>query len=365
MKIRVLVVDDSAFMRKALSMMLESDPSITVVETCRDGREAIEKARRHRPDLITMDVDMPRLDGISAVRTIMHERPCPILMISSMTQDGAQATLEAMEAGAVDFIPKDLAHVSLEITRIQDELIQKAKALTSARRRSVVHRPTPGMRPASVAASTPASISPDIVEPASLPDIIVIAVSTGGPAVLHELIPALPATIPVPILIVQHMPPHFTRSLADRLNAASALYVVEAKSGMQLSPGSVFIAPGGRQMVARRSVLGVTIEITDAPDRALYRPSADVTLFSAVEVYGSGVLGVIMTGMGHDGREGAAAVKKAGGRILAQTPETCVVDGMPRSVIDRNLADGVVSVEGLAALLAKLRNDASAARGAA
>ena len=360
MKIRVLVVDDSAFMRKALSMMLETDPSIVVVDTCRDGREAIEKARRHRPDLITMDVDMPRLDGISAVRTIMQERPCPILMISSMTQDGAQATLEAMEAGAVDFIPKDLAHVSLEITKIQNELVQKVRVLASARRPSLIRRPA-ATRPSHLEQSAPVE---KVAKPGAC-DVVVIAVSTGGPAVLQELIPALPASFPLPILVVQHMPPHFTRSLADRLNAASAIYVVEAQTGMQIQPGSVFVAPGGRQMLVRRSVLGVTVEIGDGPEGSLYRPSADVTLRSAVEAYGPGVLGVIMTGMGNDGRDGASAVKSAGGRIIVQSPETCVVDGMPRSVIERHLADAVAPVDAIAAMLIAQRNDMHQARGAA
>ncbi|MEX0748383.1 MAG: chemotaxis response regulator protein-glutamate methylesterase, partial [Rhodothermales bacterium] len=352
MRIRALVVDDSAFMRKALSMMLESDPSISVVDTARDGNEAIAKARRHRPDIITMDLDMPRLDGISAVRAIMKERPCPILMISSLTKDGAQATLDAMEAGAVDFIPKDLAHVSLEITGIQDELVEKVKALVGAKRAILARMSSP--RPHSipsgrVSAVPPAESGARLSE--AQPEVVVIAVSTGGPAVLQKLIPLFPSDYPLPILVVQHMPPHFTRSLADRINAASALYVVEAKSGMQVCAGMVLVAPGGQQMLVRRSVLGVTVEIAEGGTESLYHPSADITLESAVEAYGSGVLAVIMTGMGRDGRDGAISVKNAGGHVLAQSPETCVVDGMPRSVIERGLTDAVASVDGILEIL--------------
>lgn len=343
-------------MRKALSMMLESDPSISVVDTARDGNEAIAKARRHRPDIITMDLDMPRLDGISAVRAIMQERPCPILMISSLTKDGAQATLDAMEAGAVDFIPKDLAHVSLEITAIQNELIEKVKELAGARRAISAVRSSARTRPKPSATRAVAVVPPAAFESgfnlsAADPAVVVIAVSTGGPAVLQQLIPSLPADFPLPILVVQHMPPHFTRSLADRINSASALYVVEARSGMQVCPGTVLVAPGGHQMLVRRSVLGVTVEIADRGTESLYHPSADATLESVVEAYESRVLAVIMTGMGRDGRDGAIAVKKAGGHVLAQSPETCVVDGMPRSVIERGLTDAVASVGGILKIL--------------
>lgn len=343
--IQVLVVDDSAFMRKALSMMLESDPGIKVVDTARDGVDALEKVRRLQPDVVTMDVEMPRMDGITALKHIMREHPRPVLMVSSLTKEGAETTVEALQAGAVDFIPKQFSYVSLEITRIQEDLIAKVK--TIARSRSRFFRraaAAPPLQPAPASAAT-------LVYPEAR--LIAIGVSTGGPFALQHVVPALRADLPVPVVIVQHMPPHFTRSLAERLDALSPLRVVEAEAGMRAEAGTVYIAPGGKHLTFRANAGGVTISTPDEPTTALHRPSVDVMFQSAQEAYGGRVLAVVMTGMGRDGLEGARLIKRAGGRLLAQDADTCVVYGMPRAVVEAGLADAVLPLDGIAPALTR------------
>ncbi len=341
--ITVLVVDDSAFMRKALSMMLERDPEVRVVDTARDGQQAIEKVRALDPDVVTMDVEMPRMDGLTALRRIMDEAPRPVLMISSVTREGAAATVEAMEAGAVGFIPKQRSRVSLKITEIEQELIDRIKSAARSNLRAL--RPAPRSR---------SSIRRHTASRLSFPQarIIVIGVSTGGPFALQHVIPALPADLPVPVAVVQHMPPHFTRSLAERLDAKSALHVAEAEDGMPVEPGRVLIAAGGRHLVFRSGARGMIARTPEEPTDTLHRPSVDVMFASANERYGGRVLGLVMTGMGKDGLEGARAIKESGGRIVAQDEETSVVYGMPRAVAEANLADCVLPMSDLADALA-------------
>lgn len=347
--IDVLVVDDSAFMRKAITMMLETDSNIRVVGTARDGRDAVRKTEMLLPDVITMDVEMPRLDGISAVHEIMSRFPRPILMISSMTQSGADATIAAMEAGAVDFISKDLSNRSLEITKIQDTLIERVKVVSQSER---------GIRGHHLVRKRPSTGKLDVP---SRTRIVVLAVSTGGPAILQHIIRELDGAYPLPILIVQHMPPHFTRSLAERLDAASKVSVMEARHGMRLQKGAAFLAAGGRQMVLRESTLGISIATPDDADEMLYKPSADATLSSASDVFGDGVLGVILTGMGDDGLRGSRDVKAHGGLVIAQHPDTCVVSGMPRAVIEDGLADAVLTPEEIVTTLTDITRRARVA----
>ncbi len=334
-------MDDSAFMRKALSMMLESDAEIKVIGTARDGLEAIEKTRNLKPDLVTLDVEMPRMDGITALKSIMGETPLPVLMVSSLTVDGAAATVEAMAAGAVDFIPKQLSYISLDITKIREELITKVKAI--ARSRSRLFR------------KSAISYSPRRLSPARLTSpgtrLIVIGISTGGPFSLQKVIPMFPEDFPVPVAIVQHMPPHFTKSLAERLGSISKLKVQEATDGMDVTKGNVFIAPGGFHLKFRNDGTVIKTRVAVDPSGTLHRPSVDVMFESALEAFGPELIAVVMTGMGRDGLKGARAIRNAGGKVIAQDEESCVIYGMPRSVVEADLADAVVPLEDLASTL--------------
>ncbi len=341
MSVKVLVVDDSAFMRKAISMMIEDDPDIQVIGTARDGFEAIEKVKSLNPDLVTLDVEMPRMDGITALKKIMQEHPLPVLMVSSLTVEGARATVDALSAGAVDFIPKELSYVSLDITRIKGDLIAKIKAISKRRSRLF-------SKPAKKGLDRVVS-SPDVSMPGA--QVVVMGISTGGPFSLQKVVPSLPADFPVPVAIVQHMPPHFTKSLAERLDSLSRLEVCEAEDGMELLRGKVFIAPGGFHMKFRRAGGKVRLSVSRAPEDTLHRPSVDVMFSSACELFGGSILATVMTGMGHDGLEGTKLIKSAGGKAIAQDEDSCVVYGMPRSIVEANLADAVVPLESIAAVL--------------
>lgn len=335
MPVRVLVVDDSAFMRKAISMMLQSEHEIEVIGTARDGIEAIEKVKELKPDVVTLDVEMPRMDGITALKKIMKDTPLPVLMVSSLTEDGAKATVDAMAAGAVDFIPKQLSYISLDITKIKEELVAKIKLI--AGRKHNFFRRTPPLRP---------HLEPkSYVLSATRVKLVMIGISTGGPFSLQKVVPLLPADFPVPVTIVQHMPPHFTKSLAERLDSISNLRVCEAEEGMEVTRGQIFIAPGGQHMKFRDDGRKVRIRIASEPLGSLHRPSVDVMFGSALEVFGGELLAVVMTGMGHDGLEGAKSIKAAGGKVIAQDEESCVVYGMPKSIVDAQLADAVVPLE--------------------
>ncbi len=325
-------------------MMLEEDAEIRVVDTARDGLEAIEKVKRLCPDLVTMDIEMPRMDGITALKRIMAEHPLPVMMISSLTQEGAQATVEALQAGAVDFIPKQMSYVSLEISKIKAELIEKVKTIVRSRSR-LFRRGIPAYGAGTSGGARPAVTGPPLR--CHGVRLLVIGVSTGGPFALQKVIPVLPKDFPIPVVIVQHMPPHFTRSLADRLNTLSALKVTEAAPIMRVEPGMVLIAPGGRHLIFRASKLGVIVATPEQP-ATLHRPSVDVMFSSACKAYDGQVLALVMTGMGKDGLEGARRIKRYGGKVVAQSEETCVVYGMPKVVVEAGLADAVLPLDNLA-----------------
>ncbi|MDH3937990.1 MAG: chemotaxis response regulator protein-glutamate methylesterase [candidate division Zixibacteria bacterium] len=354
---KVLVVDDSAFMRKALSMMLESDPGIKVIGTARDGEEGIEKVRNLKPDLVTMDIEMPRMDGLAALREIMNTCPLPVMMISSLTTDGASATLDALEMGAVDFIPKQLSFVSLDIVKIKDELLAKIKDI--ARRKNVLMACA---RRANFARLTDTRTKPSSTRPSRrvvsptvpikslrkrnhLIGLVAVGSSTGGPPALQNIIPRLPRNLPVGIVIAQHMPATFTTSLAERLDKLSKLSVKEAEDGDKIEPGTVLVAPGGRQMTIKRSTRGANVHVGDQPTSALYKPCVDVMMNSVVNAYGSSTMGVILTGMGSNGVAGLKNVKSKGGVVLAQNEETCVVYGMPRAAVEAGVTDHIVPIE--------------------
>jgi len=343
--ISVVVVDDSAFMRKSLAMLLESDPGIKVVATARDGKEGVEKIREFKPDLVTMDIEMPVMTGLEALAVIMKEMPLPVLMVSSLTTEGAKATLDALALGAVDFIPKELSYVSLDIVKIKGELISKVKEIV--RSRSLVFR-LQRIRTANQHIRGPVANRPAAKPSPFIPPrhggfkAVVLGISTGGPFALLETIPKLPENFPIGIAVVQHMPPRFTKSLADRLDGLSQVHVKEAADGDVMEPGVVLIAPGGQHMTFAHSPMATRVRITDEPRNTLYHPSADIMMSSAAETINGPLLGVIMTGMGRDGLEGLKLIRKRQGYVIAQDEESCVVYGMPKAAVDEGVANVVV-----------------------
>jgi two-component system chemotaxis response regulator CheB len=335
-RIKVLVVDDSAFMRKAIENMLKKDPEIEVAGFARNGKDAIEKIEELKPDIVTLDIEMPIMDGLSALKKIMSTNPIPVIMVSSLTTEGAEATIEALDAGALDFIPKDKSFATFGIMKIEKELIEKVKYFA----RKKVFRPKPQKQEKVQIATKQTARMPAPQGPKK--SIVAIGTSTGGPQSLQKVIPALPGDLGKPVLIVQHMPPNFTKSLATRLNSLSQLEVVEAQGKEKLEPGVVFIAKGGFQLKVRRVGSNYYTEIVDDSKNVLHIPSVDVMVSSVADNFGSKALGVIMTGMGSDGLKGVQLLKSKGGAVIAQDKDSCVVYGMPRAVIEANLADAVV-----------------------
>lgn len=339
--IRVLVVDDSAFMRKAISSMLDKDPEIQVVDTAKNGSEGLDKIRTLDPDVVTMDIEMPKMDGLTALKHIMMEMPRPVLMISSLTTEGAEATLKALEYGAVDFIAKRLSLVSLDIVRIEDELRAKVKAVARQRRHPIPLWGRKKLR------RSVASVRPAIQKPHGrvVRDIVAIGVSTGGPPAVQKILSELPADFPACILIAQHMPKSFTGPFAKRLNDSSKLEVKEASPGDVIKPGRVFVSPGGVHLRIKQRVTHIDVVVNPEPSDALYKPSVNELMSSVAQAVGRRGLGVILTGMGSDGREGIRELKAKGGYVLAQSDETCVVYGMPKAVVEAGLADRVVDLD--------------------
>jgi two-component system, chemotaxis family, protein-glutamate methylesterase/glutaminase len=347
-QIKVLVVDDSAFMRKSLSLLLESDPKIKVIDTAVDGLVAIEKVKRLKPDIVTLDVEMPKMDGITALGRIMKECPTPVIMVSSLTIEGADITLKALDLGAVDFIPKEMSFISVAITGIKEELVSKVKAIHKSK--SVVSRVNK-LNYQNISKSNRFVRTTNKL-PALNYKALGLGISTGGPISLQKVIPLLSEKIRVPIFIVQHMPPKFTASLAERLNSMSPLKVKEAENGEVVRNGVVYIAPGGFHMTLKKDKLNnVVVKISELPDNVLHRPSVDVMLESVQQIYGKYMLGVIMTGMGKDGLASIRKLKAAGGHCIAQNEESCVVYGMPRAIVDNGLADIVASLEEIPKLI--------------
>lgn len=342
--IKVLIVDDSAFMRKALSTVLSVDTGIEIVGTARDGEEALQKVRSLDPDVVTLDIEMPRLNGLETLQEIMKTMPRPVLMVSSLTEEGAEATLKAMELGALDFLPKSL---SAQHSFFAAELVKKIKVL--ARKKALMQLRFGRMNSASTRrASAPPSACPPPVPCRGMRDIVSIGVSTGGPPAVQKVLSSLPANFPACILIAQHMPAAFTGPFAKRLDNVCQIHVTEAQDGDKIKPGHAYVAPGGKHMqVVMRGPLP-EISITTEPTSALYKPSANVLMESVGRNMGRKSLGVILTGMGNDGMEGMKVLKEKGGYILAQNENSCVVYGMPKAVVDAGLADQVIDIEQMA-----------------
>lgn len=343
-----------------VSGALERDEGLQVVGTARDGLEAVEKVRELRPDVVTLDVEMPRLDGNGALQQIMAGHPCPVVMVSSLTQRGAEATIRALSLGAVDFVPKPSGSISLDLYKVQDELVQKVKAAARVQvgRLGRWVAPAPAQTPMPVAGlrsvPTAAGSRPGADSAATrrrgrlLSRLVVVAASTGGPGALHRLLSPLPGHLRAGLLVVQHMPPGFTRSLAAHLDQASGLEIREAEAGDRPVDGVALVAPGGRHMVFGADG---TLQLSDTPARHGVRPAADVTLESIPESQARGALVIVLTGMGMDGARGARYLKNCGAEVWSQDEASSVVYGMPRAVAELGVADRIGTPEQFASWL--------------
>ncbi|MGE3857360.1 MAG: chemotaxis response regulator protein-glutamate methylesterase [Dehalococcoidia bacterium] len=344
-KIRAVLVDDSATIRSVLRRKLEADGTIEVVGTASDGLEALDLIAQARPDVVTLDIEMPRLDGLSTLQRLMATQPTPVVMVSSLTREGADATIRALELGAVDFIEKPA--LATGVGAVADDLIAKVRHAAHAR---VV---TPAAAPLTPRPAAPRS---------SLGErwrkrIVVIGASTGGPQAVRRVLTALPAGMRVPVVVVQHMPAGFTRSLAERLNDLGPLKVREAEAGMALTPGEVLLAPGGYHLTFDRH--GVAA-LNQEPTELGVRPAINVTMASIAQIPLANPVGVILTGMGSDGTRGAGLIKAAGGTVLAEAEATCVVYGMPRAVFEAGYVDEVYPLDAMAEGIARQVRDVAA-----
>ncbi|NLG71479.1 MAG: chemotaxis response regulator protein-glutamate methylesterase [Chloroflexi bacterium] len=327
--IRVLVVDDSAFMRLTISRRMEASPYLQVVGTAKDGEEALAMIPELQPDVVTLDVEMPRLNGLDTLRQIMKRFPRPVVMLSSLTVEGARETVQALTWGAVDFVTKPTNKANIEA--VMDEVIAKIRRAARAR-----VQPLPASLVEPAASANPAPRQRPARSPSPAKRVVVIGCSTGGPRALSQIIPRLPASLPAALLIVQHMPPGFTRSLAERLDAESQISVKEAAPGDSLKNGCALLAPGGYHMTLDSSL---RVALNQNPPVHGVRPAVDVTLASVAQRFGSNTVGVILTGMGRDGANGSRLIRLAGGTVLAEDESTCVVWGMPRSVVETGAAN--------------------------
>ncbi len=357
MTIRVLVVDDSGFFRRRVTEMLSSDSNLQVVGSASNGQEAIDQTLALKPDVITMDIEMPVLDGITATRRIMEKRATPIIMFSSLTTDGAKATLDALDAGAVDFLPKRFEDISTDKAEVRRMLCERVSSLAH--------------RPVQVRSSIPVATTKS-AQPASKPResnlpqravtaipkgeirLLAIGTSTGGPVALQEVLTKLPKNYPVPVLLIQHMPGSFTPSFAQRLDGLCAIGVKEAQDGDVLHPGQAYLAPGGRQMMLEKRGNDTILRIVDAATPQTYKPSVDITFTSIAKLFPRQTLAVVMTGMGADGRDGARLLKQGGSRIWTQDESSSVVYGMPAAVKDAGLSERELSLKDIGPALATL-----------
>lgn len=374
-KIKVLIVDDSIFMRKALESLLSGESDIEIAGLAKNGKEAVEMAEQFHPDVITMDIEMPTMDGITALELIMKKNPTPVIMVSSLTKEGAEATLKALDLGAVDFMTKD----SQSFGGADIERGLKDKIRKFARNKGVIRLLThsasshPQQTPAYKLSGTLTSQTPHVSAPfahhgaqngntdgskrvivnkTGIKRVVALGTSTGGPQSLQRVIPLLPADLGVPVVVTQHMPPNFTQSLASRLNTLSKVEVVEAQGKEKLEPNVVYIAKGGYHLKFKKVGPSVYTELSTEPSNVFNIPGVDVMVDSIAELYGKECLGVIMTGMGSDGCKGLTNLKKMGGTIIAQNEPTCIVYGMPRAVVEAGIADEIVPLDEIAARIA-------------
>lgn len=374
-KIKVLIVDDSIFMRKALESLLSGEPDIEIVGLAKNGKEGVDMAAQFHPDVITMDIEMPTMDGITALEIIMKNNPTPVIMVSSLTKEGADATLKALDLGAVDFMTKDSQSFGgADIERgLKDKIRKFAKnkgvvRLLTHSASSQPQQQTPSYRlSGSFATQAPHVSTPFahgaqngnidgskrvVINKTGIKRVVALGTSTGGPQSLQRVIPLLPADLGVPVVVTQHMPPNFTQSLASRLNTLSKVEVVEAQGKEKLEPNVVYIAKGGYHLKFKKVGPSVYTELSTEPSNVFNIPGVDVMVDSIAELYGKECLGVIMTGMGSDGCKGLTNLKRMGGTIIAQNEPSCIVYGMPRAVVEAGIADEIVPLDEIAARIA-------------
>jgi two-component system chemotaxis response regulator CheB len=380
MVMKVLIVDDSAFFRRRVAEILNAHSDLQVVGDAVNGKDAIEKTKLLRPDVITMDIEMPVMDGITSVRHIMNECPTPIIMFSSLTHDGAKATLDELEAGALDFLPKkfeDIAKDKKEGTKVLQDRVCALGRRSGLMRRSSVPKPsidtTTKSVPTTSRTSSARSAQPTEARAVNRPSVsrssvarkssgksyklLAIGTSTGGPVALQKVLADFPSNFKLPIILVQHMPAAFTPAFALRLNSLCKITVKEAEHGDVLKPGVAYLAPGGKQMLIEGRGANATIKILeDDSARMTYKPSVDLSFGSAAKVYGGDVLGVILTGMGADGREGSRMLKQRGAKIWAQDEQSCVVYGMPQAVTIAGISEENIALEEMTQAILKELN---------
>lgn len=359
--VKVLVVDDSSLMRRLISRLLEEDKDIQVIGTAADGLEALQQIKVLRPDVVTLDVEMPKLDGIATLRRMLVECPTPAVMLSAHTHEGARATMDALSAGAVDFVPKPSS--STELPKMVEDLKTKVKVAARVSLRRIV-RPTapppppprPTLRPTVASTTAPKPVTPPPAirkqpQVCGKIDLVVIGCSTGGPAALQQIIPYLPANLPAGVVVVQHIPVGFSKSMAEHLDKKSAIAVRHAEEGDEVKPGQVLIAPAGFDLNFKAKGKGATISLSNfgaALKPGGFRPSVDWVMQSAAEIYGCRTLAVLLTGMGRDGAQGMLAIKQQGGPTIAEHESTCVVYGMPKAAVDLGAAKKIVALPQIA-----------------
>lgn len=371
-KIKVLVVDDSFVMRRIIESIIKQDSALELVGTARNGEEAINLTKELSPDVITMDIEMPKMSGLEALDIIMKEKPTPVIMVSSLTHDGAEATIKALSLGAVDFIPKQMLNDDINgMKGVATDFLEKLKRFGSNKTALVrfmmttrsakpsnltkLSTPTKPITSTNESSSTATKVAPStdsskrvVVSKSSPKKIVAIGVSTGGPQSLQRVIPFLPVDLGVPVVITQHMPAEFTTSLAKHLDTASKLKVVECADKMKVEPNVVYIARGGIHLKFVKISNNVYIELSPEPSTLFNIPSVDVMVSSLVGIYGASCMGVVMTGMGSDGTKGLKELKASNGLVLAQDEASCVVYGMPRSVVKEGIADEIVPLDEIA-----------------
>ncbi len=352
MPVRVLIVDDSIFIRKRVAEIFAEASGIEVVGEACNGREAVRMVSELRPDVVTMDVEMPEMNGIVAVKQIMRDHPTPILMFSVATRDGARATLDALEAGAVDFLPKPLDGIHADRKRAIQLLCSRVRLL-GRRSNALQHRFGAGSSGAGENYSPQPASMPVRRAPIQAYSLLVIAASTGGPVAIQKIVSGISDQLPIPVLLIQHMPGNFTASFAERLNRDAKIEVREARHGDSLKPGLALLAPGGYQLEIQAGRSGNTVCIRDSQINEHYHPCVDIAFASIAHHVAGQVLAIVLTGMGSDGKNGARALKKKGASIWAQTEESCTVYGMPKAIIDANLADRALGLDEIAREIAR------------
>lgn len=348
MATRVLVVDDSGFFRRRVKEILEEDPLLTVVGDAANGQEAIDKTIELKPDVITMDIEMPIMDGIKATRKIMETNPTPIVMFSSLTTEGAKATLDALDAGALDFLPKRFEDISQDRDEAKKLLCQRVLAI--AQKKHMLRKTVASLNSSS---TTSVTRTPVNIGKSGGIDLVAIGTSTGGPLALQNILVNLPGDFSKPIVMIQHMPATFTPAFAKRLDQMCKISVKEAEDGDQLKPGLALLAPGGKQMLVEGRAGNAVVRVIDSEPSLTYKPSVDITFRSINKVFPAKTLAIVLTGMGADGREGARTLKAQGSEIWAQDEESCVVYGMPAAIVDAGLADKVLSLNDFSRAIVK------------